>query len=128
MVADAGKTIAEADPEVSEAIDFCEFYPLTAVDLEPTIDDRNDASRCGRGDHSLELSTCDSVRRNRGGFVGRQYRVLKPASESVLPAWLLCQAFWDAGVPGRCSANDSLSGIRCRTGIDLQPSSRCRDS
>ena len=30
MMIDAGKLISEADPEVSEAIDFTEFYPLAA--------------------------------------------------------------------------------------------------
>jgi RHH-type proline utilization regulon transcriptional repressor/proline dehydrogenase/delta 1-pyrroline-5-carboxylate dehydrogenase len=30
MARDAGKTVAEADPEVSEAIDFARFYAATA--------------------------------------------------------------------------------------------------
>ena len=31
MSRDAGKTVAEADPEVAEAIDFARFYATTAV-------------------------------------------------------------------------------------------------
>jgi RHH-type proline utilization regulon transcriptional repressor/proline dehydrogenase/delta 1-pyrroline-5-carboxylate dehydrogenase len=36
MVAEAGKTVAEADPEVSEAIDFARYYADRAVELEPS--------------------------------------------------------------------------------------------
>ena len=99
MIADAGKTIAEADPEVSEAIDFCEFYPLT----------------------TLHWSNCDSIATMPRGVVAvitpwnfplaipcggiaaalasGNNVILKPASETVLPAALLCDAFWAAGVP-----------------------------
>jgi RHH-type proline utilization regulon transcriptional repressor/proline dehydrogenase/delta 1-pyrroline-5-carboxylate dehydrogenase len=99
MVADAGKTVAQADPEVSEAIDFCEFYPLTMrawsqrpeIELHPrgvvaVITPWNFplAIACGGVAASLAAGNCV---------------VLKPSSETVLPAWLMCQAFWDAGVP-----------------------------
>ena len=32
-ILDAGKTLSESDPEVSEAIDFVEFYARCALDL-----------------------------------------------------------------------------------------------
>ena len=35
MAAEGGKTIAEADPEVSEAIDFARYYADRATELEP---------------------------------------------------------------------------------------------
>jgi len=34
MARDAGKTVAEADPEVSEAIDFANYYALSAISLD----------------------------------------------------------------------------------------------
>ncbi len=36
MAAEAGKTVAEADPEVSEAIDFARYYADRATELEPS--------------------------------------------------------------------------------------------
>ena len=33
MLAEGGKTLAESDPEVSEAIDFCRFYADAAADI-----------------------------------------------------------------------------------------------
>ena len=35
MAAEGGKTVAEADPEVSEAIDFARYYADRALELEP---------------------------------------------------------------------------------------------
>ncbi len=99
MVADAGKTVAQADPEVSEAIDFCEFYPLTmrawsqhpGIEIQPrgvvaVITPWNFPLAIACGGVAAALAAGNSV-------------VLKPSSETVLPAWLMCQAFWDAGVP-----------------------------
>ena len=36
MAAEAGKTVAEADPEISEAIDFARYYADRALELEPS--------------------------------------------------------------------------------------------
>ena len=36
MAHEAGKTVAEADPEVSEAVDFARYYAGSALDLEAT--------------------------------------------------------------------------------------------
>jgi RHH-type proline utilization regulon transcriptional repressor/proline dehydrogenase/delta 1-pyrroline-5-carboxylate dehydrogenase len=35
MAAEGGKTVAEADPEVSEAVDFARYYAERAIELEP---------------------------------------------------------------------------------------------
>jgi RHH-type proline utilization regulon transcriptional repressor/proline dehydrogenase/delta 1-pyrroline-5-carboxylate dehydrogenase len=99
MVADGGKVVSEADPEVSEAIDFCEFYPLTmrAWSEHPSITTRprgvvgvitpwNFPLAIPCGGIAASLAAGNSV-------------LLKPASETVMPAYVLCQAFWDAGVP-----------------------------
>ena len=34
MAAEGGKTVAEADPEVSEAIDFARYYADRAIELD----------------------------------------------------------------------------------------------
>ena len=36
MAAEGGKTVAEADPEISEAIDFARYYADRALELEPS--------------------------------------------------------------------------------------------
>ncbi len=98
-LADGGKTILESDPEVSEAIDFVEFYALVAKELYQTpalsakpkgtiavISPWNFPIAIPCGGIAAALATGNTV-------------ILKPASDTVLPAYVLCQCFWRAGVP-----------------------------
>ena len=97
-IADAGKTIAESDPEVSEAIDFVEFYAKCALDLQmdlslgakpsgivAVVSPWNFPIAIPCGGIAAALAVGNTV-------------ILKPASDTVLPAYLLCQCFWRAGV------------------------------
>ncbi len=108
MVADGGKTISEADPEVSEAIDFCEFYPLTLADWRS----RSSIELHSRGVVAVITPWNFPLAIPCGGIAAAlacgNSVILKPASETVLVASLLCQAFWDAGVP-----RDALQMIPC---------------
>ncbi|MEM6364874.1 MAG: bifunctional proline dehydrogenase/L-glutamate gamma-semialdehyde dehydrogenase, partial [Planctomycetota bacterium] len=108
MVADAAKAVAQADPEVSEAIDFCEFYPLTMNHwhqqgtirsiprgVTAVITPWNFPLAIAAGGIAAALSAGNPV-------------ILKPSLETPLPAWQLCQAFWDAGV-----SRDTLQLVFC---------------
>ena len=109
VVADGGKTIAEADPEVSEAIDFTEFYPLAAAELYES--DRLQVA--GRGVVVVVSPWNFPIAIPCGGITAALAAgntvVLKPASDTVLPAWLICQCLWDAGVP-----REALQLVPCR--------------
>ncbi|MDA8745622.1 bifunctional proline dehydrogenase/L-glutamate gamma-semialdehyde dehydrogenase [Rubripirellula amarantea] len=97
MVAEGGKTVAEADPEVSEAIDFCEFYPLTARhwSKRAAVSPRGVVAVITPWNFPLAIP-CGGV----AAALSMGNRVLlKPASQSVLVASMLCEAFWDSGVP-----------------------------
>ena len=108
MMADGGKTVAESDPEISEAIDFCEFYPLTVRywSDQPTIQvsGRGVAAVITPWNFPLAIA-CGGI---AGALAAGNTVILKPAPEVMLPAWLLCQAFWDAGMPA-----DTLQMIPC---------------
>ena len=99
MVAGSGKTVAQGDPEVSEAIDFCEFYPLTMRywDADPNI------SLSPRGVTAVITPWNFPLAIPVGGIaaalVAGNPVVFKPAGQTMLPAIKLCEAFWDAGVP-----------------------------
>lgn len=99
MIADAGKTIEEADAEVSEAIDFCEYYRrnmeelLSQKDIEWTpkgvvlvTPPWNFPCAIPMGGIAAALAAGNTV-------------ILKPAEEAVLVAWHLVKFCWDAGVP-----------------------------
>jgi len=98
-MADGGKVISESDPEVSEIIDFAEYYAATARDLRalPGVDAEpkgvvvvvppwNFPIAIPGGGVCAALSAGNTV-------------LLKPASHSVLVAYELCKCFWRAGVP-----------------------------
>ncbi|MGB7325560.1 MAG: bifunctional proline dehydrogenase/L-glutamate gamma-semialdehyde dehydrogenase [Rubripirellula sp.] len=108
LVADGGKTVLESDPEVSEAIDFCEFYPLTMLDWA----DRESVTTSPRGVVAVITPWNFPLAIPCGGIAAAiaagNTVILKPASETVLVADQVCQAFWDAGVP-----RDVLQMIPC---------------
>jgi RHH-type proline utilization regulon transcriptional repressor/proline dehydrogenase/delta 1-pyrroline-5-carboxylate dehydrogenase len=94
MARDGGKTVAEADPEVSEGIDFARFYashasandtsaPLGVVLVVPPW---NFPYAIPAGGVLAALAAGNAV-------------VLKPAPETVAVAFELASQLWDAGVP-----------------------------
>lgn len=121
-LADAGKTVMESDPEVSEAIDFVEFYALVARDLAEGFYNSSDSTTQGHsasGAHRpfeqlnafsrglgtiVVISPWNFPIAIPGGGIAAALAagnsvLLKPASDTVLPARVLCECFWEAGVP-----------------------------
>jgi RHH-type transcriptional regulator, proline utilization regulon repressor / proline dehydrogenase / delta 1-pyrroline-5-carboxylate dehydrogenase len=99
MVLDGAKTVTEADPEVSEVIDFARYYahslalgdelagcqpePLGVVVVTPPW---NFPLSIPAGGVLAALMAGNPV-------------IFKPAPEAVLVGWELAQALWAAGVP-----------------------------
>jgi RHH-type proline utilization regulon transcriptional repressor/proline dehydrogenase/delta 1-pyrroline-5-carboxylate dehydrogenase len=99
MLAEGGKTIAEGDPEVSEAIDFCRFYPAAAEQLQtlPGLEPRGRGVVAVVSPWNFPLAIpCGGV---AAALAAGNCVILKPASDTVLTAYLLCECFWQAGVP-----------------------------
>lgn len=108
MVADTGKTVIEADVEVSEAIDFAEYYRTNIEQWHHLPDIRwkpkgtilvtppwNFPCSIPAGGLLAALATGNCV-------------IFKPANESILVGWHLAQIFWKAGV-----SRDVLQFIIC---------------
>ena len=97
--ANTGKVYTESDVEVSEAIDFAEYYPFTVkkfLEIE-TIE------AAGKG-VGLVISPWNfPIAIPCGGVVASLAAgntvIFKPASDAVVVAWELCKRFWAAGVP-----------------------------
>jgi RHH-type proline utilization regulon transcriptional repressor/proline dehydrogenase/delta 1-pyrroline-5-carboxylate dehydrogenase len=98
-LANAGKTVIEGDPEVSEAIDFVEFYRASAGDWIY----RKDLVALPRGVVVVVPPWNFPIAIPCGGIAAALAAgntvIIKPASASVLVAWELCRCFWEAGVP-----------------------------
>ncbi|MFZ9100455.1 MAG: bifunctional proline dehydrogenase/L-glutamate gamma-semialdehyde dehydrogenase, partial [Candidatus Planktophila sp.] len=94
MSRDAGKTVAEADPEVVEAIDFARFYATTAQNFgESTplgtilvVPPWNFPYAIPIGGVCAALAAGNTV-------------ILKPAPETVATAWEIVRHLWAGGVP-----------------------------
>jgi len=95
MVMDAGKSIMEGDGEISEAIDFANYYAR-----------RINADGCELEPFGTVLVTppwnfpfaipCGGV---LAALVAGNTVILKPAPETILTAWVMVQALWRAGIP-----------------------------
>jgi len=98
-MADGGKLLTESDPEVSEAIDFVEFYAASARALEAlegvTAKPKGVVVVVPPWNFPIAIP-CGGV---AASLAAGNTVILKPASDAVLVAWTLCNAFWDAGVP-----------------------------
>ncbi|MFM8953151.1 MAG: bifunctional proline dehydrogenase/L-glutamate gamma-semialdehyde dehydrogenase, partial [Planctomycetaceae bacterium] len=98
---DGGKLLTEADPEVSEAIDFVELYRATARSFHelPGVE----AQGCGvvvvvpPWNFPIAIP-CGGI---AAALAAGNTVIIKPASDAVLTAWELCQCFWRAGVSRR---------------------------
>ena len=99
MSAITGKTIVEADVEVSEGVDYARFYTtsvknfesLGTVDMKPkgtilVISPWNFPCAIPLGGVCAALATGNTC-------------ILKPATVAAPVAWLFAQAMWEAGVP-----------------------------
>jgi len=99
MMADTGKIVTEGDAEVSEAIDFAEYYRRQMEKMDNT----KDVSWSPVGTVVVTPPWNFPCAIPAGGLlaalVAGNCVLLKPASDSVLVAWHLVSACWDAGIP-----------------------------
>ncbi len=100
-MAEGGKTIVEADPEVSEAVDFLEYYGRSAAELSQLegldVTGKGVAMVVPPWNFPLAIP-CGGV---AAALAAGNTVILKPASDAVLVGALLCECFWRAGVPRR---------------------------
>lgn len=97
-LANGGKTLPESDPEVSEAIDFLEFYRDNAKWWQelPTFKARGKGVVVVVSPWNFPIAIpCGGV---AAALAAGNTVILKPASDTVLVGWELCQCFWRAGV------------------------------
>ncbi len=99
MSAITGKTFAEGDVEVSEAIDFCRFYPLTMLKFAELKTVRFSPKGIVLVIPPWNFPLAIPVGGVAAALAGGNTVILKPASVALPVAWEFSQCFWDAGVP-----------------------------
>ncbi|MGD8442633.1 MAG: bifunctional proline dehydrogenase/L-glutamate gamma-semialdehyde dehydrogenase [Desulfobacterales bacterium] len=123
--ANTGKVFTEADPEVSEAIDFAEYYTYSTTAFSDI-----DALRCrGRGVGVVISPWNFPIAIPCGGIVAALAAgntvIFKPSPDALLVAWVLCQCFWRAGVSRNtlqfvpCSGVDTAAKLTSNPAVDF---------
>ncbi len=123
--ANTGKVFTEADVEVSEAVDFAEYYPESAGTFFGL-----DHARCrGKGVGVVITPWNFPIAIPCGGIVASLAAgntvIFKPSSEAVLVAWELCQCFWRAGIPRSvlqfvpCSGTSTAARLSTHPDVDF---------
>ena len=96
--AEVGKVFGETDVEVSEAVDFLEFYGYAARYFEKYTN----LTFKGKGVGVITPPWNFPIAIPLGGIAAALAAgntvIIKPASSAVLCSYEMCQCFWDAGV------------------------------
>jgi RHH-type proline utilization regulon transcriptional repressor/proline dehydrogenase/delta 1-pyrroline-5-carboxylate dehydrogenase len=99
MMRDGGKTYAESEPEVAEAIDFAEYYLRQRLEL----DAQQELSLSPKGTILVTPPWNFPISIPAGGILAALATgncvLFKPAPEAVLSGWVLVNLFWQAGIP-----------------------------
>ncbi|MCU1473444.1 proline dehydrogenase family protein [Amnibacterium sp.] len=99
MMSEAGKTIDQADPEVSEATDFARYYAATALELEAVDGARFTPARLTVVAPPWNFPVAIPAGGVLAALAAGSAVVLKPAGPASRCGAVLAEALWAAGVP-----------------------------
>jgi len=96
--AEVGKVFTETDVEVSEAIDFLNFYPYSVAKISSLTGIRAKPKGVGLVISPWNFPVAIPCGGVAAALAAGNTVILKPASDAVLCAYMLCQCFYKAGV------------------------------
>ncbi|MEK7411653.1 MAG: bifunctional proline dehydrogenase/L-glutamate gamma-semialdehyde dehydrogenase, partial [Actinomycetota bacterium] len=108
MVHDAGKTVLEGDPEVSEALDFARYYAESSRILHTFTDVSFQPHRVVLVTPPWNFPYAIPAGGVFAALAAGSAVILKPAPETVSTARLLAEQCWEGGVP-----RDLLQFVAC---------------
>lgn len=122
---ETGKTLAESDPEVSEAVDFVRFYSRVANGFSSLK-----LTRAGPAGPVVVLSPwnfpiaipCGGI---AAALAAGNAVILKPAPSAGATALRLCQCFWESGISRRTLQLVPCLGRRAGEHLVHRPEIHC---
>jgi len=96
--ANTGKVFTEADVEISEAIDFVEYYPHSADAFFKMDHVRSRGKGVGVVISPWNFPIAIPCGGIAASLAAGNTVIFKPSSDALVVAWQLCQCFWRAGV------------------------------
>jgi RHH-type proline utilization regulon transcriptional repressor/proline dehydrogenase/delta 1-pyrroline-5-carboxylate dehydrogenase len=122
--ASTGKVFTESDVEVSEAMDFTEYYPFSAMNIAGL---KNIACK-GKGVGVVISPWNFPIAIPCGGIMASLAAgntvIFKPASSAAMVAWELCRLIWSAGISKNvlqflpCSGTETASKLTNHPDVD----------
>ncbi|MBN9630855.1 MAG: bifunctional proline dehydrogenase/L-glutamate gamma-semialdehyde dehydrogenase [Actinobacteria bacterium] len=99
MAAETGKTIAEADPEVSEAVDFAHYYASLARELDVVQGARFVPSALTVITPPWNFPVAIPAGGVLAALAAGSGVIIKPAPQARRAAAVMVEALWEAGIP-----------------------------
>ncbi|WP_341933165.1 bifunctional proline dehydrogenase/L-glutamate gamma-semialdehyde dehydrogenase [Microbacterium sp. LWO14-1.2] len=121
MAHEAGKTIAEADPEVSEAIDFAHYYAERALDLENITGADFVPSKVTVVTPPWNFPVAIPAGGVLAGLASGSGVIIKPAKLTQRCGAVMVEALWAAGVPTELLALVDLANRDLGTQLVASP-------
>ncbi len=119
--ANTGKIFTEADVEVSEAVDFTEYYPFSVN----KFDNMENLQCKGKGVALVITPWNFPIAIPCGGIVSSLAAgntvIFKPASAAVMVAWELCRCLWNAGISKNTLQFVPCSGSKTGSNLTMHP-------
>ncbi|AMB60590.1 bifunctional proline dehydrogenase/L-glutamate gamma-semialdehyde dehydrogenase [Microterricola viridarii] len=110
MASETGKTIAEADPEISEAIDFAHYYAERAKDLDAVQGARFVPSQLTVVTPPWNFPVAIPAGSVLSALAAGSGVIIKPAKLARRSGAIMVQALWEAGVPRELLALVDFAG------------------
>ncbi|MBO9579211.1 MAG: aldehyde dehydrogenase family protein, partial [Microbacteriaceae bacterium] len=121
MAHEAGKTIAEADPEVSEAIDFAHYYAERALDLEAVSGAEFVPSTVTVVTPPWNFPVAIPAGGVLAALASGSSAIIKPAKLTQRCGAVMVEALWAAGVPRDLLALVDLTSRELGTALVSNP-------
>ncbi|GAA1448105.1 proline dehydrogenase family protein [Leifsonia poae] len=99
MAAETGKTIAEADPEVSEAVDFAHYYATLARELDTVQGARFVPSKLTVVTPPWNFPVAIPAGSVLSALAAGSGVIIKPAPQARRSGAVMVEALWEAGIP-----------------------------
>ncbi|QFR48793.1 aldehyde dehydrogenase family protein [Sulfurimonas lithotrophica] len=96
--AEVGKVFTETDVEVSEAIDFLNFYPYSVAKISGLTGVETSGKGVGLVVSPWNFPVAIPAGGVAASLAAGNTVILKPAKDAILSAYRLCQCFWEAGI------------------------------
>ncbi len=96
-VTELGKTVKEVDIEISEAIDFANFYAQNSLDIAKDFETINQGINLILSPWNFPIAI--PIGGVLASLAAGKKVILKPSTNAAACAYLTCKCLWEAGIP-----------------------------